>query len=72
MAIEAVTAPLLLREGTPLIAVAEVLWIGVAIGTAGYTLAHSRNRLDLLPKWNLLRTLCWTARSAVLIAIMMK
>jgi hypothetical protein len=69
MAIETVTAALLLRDPSPQIIAAFVLWIGVAIGTAGYTLAHSRNRLDLLPRWNLLRALCWTARSAILLSI---
>jgi hypothetical protein len=69
MAIETVTAALLLRDPSPLIITAFVLWIGVAIGTAGYTLAHSRNRLEQLPRWNLSRALCWTARSAILLSI---
>jgi hypothetical protein len=69
IAIEAVAAALLLRDPSPLIIAAFVLWIGVAIGTAGYTIAHSRNRLDLLPRWNLVRASCWTARSAILLSI---
>jgi hypothetical protein len=69
MAVETVTAALLLRDPSMPIVTAFVLWIGVAIGTAGYTLAHSRNRPGLLPRWNLVRALCWTARSAILLSI---
>ena len=69
MAIETVTAALLLRDPSTAIIAAFVLWAGAAIGTAGYTMAHSRNRIDLLPRWNLVRACCWTARSAILLSI---
>ena len=67
--IEAVTTTWLMRDPSTQIITAFILCIGVAIGTAGYTFAHSRNRLDLLSRWNLVRALCWTGRSAILLSI---
>jgi len=73
MIAEAVAAVWLLFDdrSAPVIA-ALLTWCGVSIGTAGYTLAHSRARLDQLHIWNLVRAIGWTARSAILISIMMK
>ena len=70
MLIEAITTLwLVIDRATPATITGEILWLGVAIGTIGYTLAHSRGALAQLPRWNLVRALCWTARSAILISI---
>ena len=72
MAIEFVSTVWLavLYRSVPLVA-AFALWCGVAIATAGYTAAHSRGAIDRLKMWNLIRMWCWTARSGILIWVIM-
>lgn len=70
MLVEAITTIWLVIENpSPAIVAGGTFWIGMAIGTIGYTLAHSRGKLNELPRWNLLRTFCWTARVAILVSI---
>ncbi len=72
MLAEAATTIMLLRNPSLPLVVAAVLWLGAIAGTIGFTLAYPRLSLDLLKRWNLLRALCWSARSCLLVAIMMR
>ncbi len=69
MAVEFGTAAWLART-TPLIA-AFLLWCVVGYATLRYSLAHREGfaKMDRLNRWNWLRTLCWTARSGILLWI---
>jgi hypothetical protein len=70
MIVEAVTAIWLLAIDvrSPFVEFAFLFWVLSALGTAAYTYQHwrpfDRRRLS---RWNLLRAIAWTARSALLI-----
>jgi hypothetical protein len=48
---------------TPLTLTALALWLVIAYATLQYSLGKGYKR------WNFLRTLCWTARSTILLCI---
>jgi len=69
MAIEFGTAAWLART-MPLI-IAFLLWCVVGFATLRYTLIHREGfaKMNRLTHWNWVRTLCWTARSGILLWI---
>jgi hypothetical protein len=77
MAIEFVTATWLAwtARTAPLI-IAFLLWCVIGYATVWYTLLHRKPRrgfgkpvLDRVKRWNWVRTVCWTARSVILVCI---
>jgi hypothetical protein len=74
MIVEAVTAIWLIVDDQQLLmALAFLCWVQSAFWTAVYTYQHSRpfDRCRLA-RWNLLRAIAWTSRSALLIWIIIK
>ena len=77
MAVEFATAAWLAWSvRTGLLMIAFLLWCIIGYATVWYSLLHRKPRtgfkppaLDRMMRWNWVRTLCWTARSGILLWI---
>ena len=72
MALEFLTAVWLASSAALIVAL--LLWVPVGYGTVWYSLLHrslqkgyNKPAMDRMKRWNLVRTLGWTARAAVLL-----
>lgn len=75
MLVEFITAVwLVIEHPTSAVIAALVLWLPVGYATVWYSLLHrqikkgyNRAIMERMKLWNLVRTLCWTARAGILL-----